>query len=133
LANNQKIPQGCNNVNERLILATMDPQLFIIAALVIWVVVAAIIEAIKKQKIADRLKKEREAEIAFVHNIMDGFNPQVHSNHVVKILEDTLPTEYRCGKGGCQGLLLKNSQYPDYYRCNVCGHLRTTVKVKSLT
>jgi hypothetical protein len=49
---------------------------------------------------------------------------------VIRLLRKHLPEEYRCGRAGCRGILLKQetSNLNANYVCSDCKNIRKTVR-----
>lgn len=66
--------------------------------------------------------REQKREI---EEILNGFDVRRESVKTLSMLRDGLPESYRCGRKGCDGILLKRGFY---YVCTRCHNDRTTIR-----
>ena len=70
-----------------------------------------------------RILREQRIE---VKELLNGFDARKERTRIIRLLEDSLPSAYRCGRKGCGGVLLKRN---GYYVCSRCHNFRSTIRM----
>lgn len=76
-----------------------------------------------------RNAKQKQLEEDAIREALNGFNIDIEKGKILKVLRDTLPQGYRCGRSGCDGILLKQSDQ-DMYFCSNCHSARQRINIK---
>jgi hypothetical protein len=74
-----------------------------------------------------KVKAQREEEELII-KILNGFNISDEKARILRLLKDSLPEGYRCGRRRCDGILLITTPFDGFYVCSKCHNLRQTVR-----
>jgi cbb3-type cytochrome oxidase subunit 3 len=108
---------------------------YLIAAAIGIFIFCAILYAVIKHILSyperKRLREEARAREAEIREILNGLDAKAEKEKTLKMLKENLPEGYRCGRKGCDGILLKQKSNfgGSYYVCNKCHNVRHSIRL----
>jgi hypothetical protein len=98
--------------------------IFALVCFAIWLLII-----LSERVAAYKIAQQRRTENAAIQEALNGFDVEAEKERIIKVLKDTLPKGYRCGRNGCDGVLFKDRSNQDIYVCSKCHNIRQRITV----